>query len=316
MSVGRYPFGIGLSADERRLFVTHVGVFQYTHLGPASPTGDDTLDYPLCYPGAGYPDETRNDRVIAIKKVDPLNLPDNLRDPDGIRCGYVPNDRTYTVPGLGSPNAPQSSSVYVLDISNPRSPERRGVVKTGPLVGQREDGIDIYSGSHPNAVVAGPDAIYVANGNNDSISVLDPRTFEERGRIGLSLLGGQDRVLKGVQPVGLDVSPDGDFLYVAEAGVNAVGVIRLNGHHGHLVGHIPTGWWPSSVKVSADGALVVCRERPGPRRRPERRRRKQLAEVQRARHGQHHPGPVGKPSGRVHRSGVCQQRVRRRPARR
>ncbi len=96
----------------------------------------------------------------------------------------------------------------------------------------------------------------MANGNNDSISMLDPRSYEERGRIGLSLLHGQDRTLKGVQPVGLALSPDGEFLYVAEAGVNAVGVIRLNGMHGQLVGHIPTGWWPSSVQVSADGRTL------------------------------------------------------------
>ena len=63
-------------ADDRRLFVTHVGVFQYTHLRPATPTGDGNFDYPLCYPGAGYPDETRNDRVIEINKVDPRNLPE------------------------------------------------------------------------------------------------------------------------------------------------------------------------------------------------------------------------------------------------
>ena len=37
--VGRYPFGIALSPDDRTLFVTHVGVFQYTHLRPATPTG-------------------------------------------------------------------------------------------------------------------------------------------------------------------------------------------------------------------------------------------------------------------------------------
>src|SRR6185436_18569762 len=122
-----------------------------------------------------------------------------------------------------------------------------------PLVGDREDGVDVYSGSHPNSVVVGPRGVYVANGNNDSISVLDPRTFEERSRIPLSLLRGQDRTLRGVQPVGLAISPDGDFLYVAEAGVNAVGVIKLAGARGHLVGHIPTGWWPSSVRVSADG---------------------------------------------------------------
>src|SRR5262245_27048261 len=263
-TAGRYPFGITLSPDDRRLFVTHVGVFQYTHLRPANPTGDDNVDYPLCYPGAGYPDETRNDRVIEINKVDPRNLPNSLRDPDGIRCGYLPANRLYTVPGLGSPNAPQSSSVYVFDVRNPVNPERRDIVKTGPLVGERENGFDVYSGSHPNSVVVGPDAIYVANGNNDSVSVLDPRSYEERDRISLSLLRGQDRTLRGVQPVGLALSPDGDFLYVAEAGVNAVGVIRLNGRngHGHLIGHVPTGWWPSTVRVSADGkSLYVANAR-------------------------------------------------------
>src|SRR5262249_37629607 len=50
--------------------------------------------------------------------------------------------------------------------------------------------------------------------------------------------------------------------YVAEAGVNAIGVIRIKGKHGTLVGHIPAGWWPSSVKVSADGrSLYVANAR-------------------------------------------------------
>jgi len=262
VKTGRYPFGIGLSPGNQKLFVTHVGVFEYTHLRPASPAGNDNVDYPLCYPGAGYPDETENDRLIRIKKVDPRNLPDSLQDPDGIRCGYVPGDRLYTVPGLGNPNAPQSSSVYVLDLTDPRSPQTQDIVKTGPLVGEAENGVATYSGSHPNSVVASANAIYVANGNNDSISVLDAQTYTERGRIDLSLLNGQDRALKGVQPVGLALSPDEQFLYVAEAGVNAVGVIRLNGMRGTLLGHIPTGWWPSGVQISADGqSLYVSNAR-------------------------------------------------------
>jgi DNA-binding beta-propeller fold protein YncE len=260
-SVGRYPFGIALAADDRTLLVTHVGVFQYAHLRPASPVGNDEIDYPLCLPGAGYPDETRNDRVITIRKVDPRNLPDDLQDPDGIRCGYG-STRQYTVPGLGSPNAPESSSVYVFDVSNPQAPHRRDIVKTGPLVGESDEGIAAYSGSHPNAVVASSDAVYVANGNNDSISVLDRYSYEERGRIRLSLLHGQDRALKGVQPVALALSPDENTLYVAEAGINAIGVIRLEGKHGKVIGHIPTGWWPSSVRVSADGhTLYVANAR-------------------------------------------------------
>ena len=255
-AVGRYPFGIALSSDDRTLFVTHVGVFQYTHLRPSNPTGNDNIDYPLCYPGAGYPSETASDRQISITKVNPRNLPDTLRDPDGIRCGYVLNDQTYTVPGLGSPNAPESSSVYVLDVTQPQTPRRRSIVKTGPQVGEREQGIDVYSGSHPNAVIVGSNAFYVANGNNDSVSVLDPRSYREIHRIPLSPLGGPDRALRGTQPVGLALSPDNRYLYVAEAGVNAIGVIKLSGNDGKVVGHIPTGWWPSAVRVSADGSTL------------------------------------------------------------
>ena len=254
--VGRYPFGINLSEDEKSLYVTHVGVFQYTHLRPANPTGDDNLDYPLCYPGAGYPGETANDRTIAIKKVDARNLPDTLRDPAGIRCGYVPNDISYKVPGLGNPNVPESSSVYVLDVATPATPTVKNIVKTGPQVGEREDGIAAYSGSHPNSVAIGAEAIYVANGNNDSISVLRHGTRREIGRIQLSLLEGYDRKLKGLQPVALSLSPDNKFLYVAEAGINAVGVIKLDGKSGKVTGHIPTGWWPASIQVSADGRTL------------------------------------------------------------
>ena len=310
VKVGRYPFGIALSENGRRLLVTHVGVFEYTHLRPAAPTGDDNVDYPLCYPGAGYPDETRNDRTIEIKKVDPRNLPDSLRDPDGIRCGYVPDDRTYVVPGLGSPNAPESSSVYVLDVSNPQSPQTRQIVKTGLLVGQRANGGDVYAGSHPNAVIAGPDAIYVSNGNNDSISVLDPVTYAERGPIVLSLLDGQDRGLRGMQPVGLALSPDAQYLYVAEAGVNAIGVVRLNGRSGRVIGHIPTGWWPSSVQVSGDGRTLFVANASGRGVRAKSGRRERVAQVQHARHGQHHPGSDGARAGRLHRARLCEQRVR------
>src|SRR5262249_37413916 len=79
---------------------------------------------------------------------------------------------------------------------------------------------------------------------------------------GLSVLHGQDRSLKGVQPVSLALAPDGRRLYVAEAGINAIGVVRIDGREGHLVGHIPTGWWPSSVRVSADGrSLYVANAR-------------------------------------------------------
>jgi DNA-binding beta-propeller fold protein YncE len=261
--MGRYPFAIAASPDRGSLFVANVGIFQYRHLDPVNPTGDRNHDYPLGYPGTSYPDDMENDKTIQIKKVDPRNLPPTLQDPNGIRVGYIPRDTTYTIPGLGSPNVPESSSVYVMNISpGAPVPILRTVVKTGPLVGQVEDGISAYGGSHPNAVVAGPNAIYVSNGNNDTISILHPVTLQEIQVISLAVLDGFDAHIKGVQPVALALSPDGNRLYVAEAGINAVGVLRLTGKTAHVEGHIPVAWWPSAVQVSPDSnTLYVANAR-------------------------------------------------------
>lgn len=267
--VGRYPFGIALGADDRTLFVTNVGVFQYSHLRPPVPAGNNNVDYPLCIPGAGYPDETEDAKTIRIKKIDARTisgLPTTLRDPDGIRCGYIPADQSYTIPGLGSPNVPESSSVYVLDVAAPAAPRLTAVLRTGRAVGEDDDGIVAYAGSHPNAVALGGGRIYVSNGNNDTVSVLDLATRKPLDEVSLAVLSGSDRVLKGVEPVSLALAPDGRYLYVAEAGLNAVGVLSLP-QHGHgratVVGHIPVGWWPSQVKVSRDGRQLFVANAKG-----------------------------------------------------
>lgn len=264
IAAGRYPFDVSLSTDGRRLYVANVGTFQYRHLMPPNPTGNKDLDYPLCIPGAGYPDETVSDRTITISPVDPRHLPDALRDPAGIRCGYVKQTQDYTVPGLGSPNAPESNSVWTFDVTNPLAAVRTRVTKTGPSIAEKlsqslddddDDEERAYAGAHPNTVVASREYLYVANGNDDSISIVG-LSGEVVGKIKLSPLTGADARLKGVQPVALALSPDQQILYVAEAGLNAIGVVRLDGKSGRVLGHVPTGWWPASVAVSNDGRTL------------------------------------------------------------
>jgi DNA-binding beta-propeller fold protein YncE len=260
--VGRYPFDAVLSLDGKRLYVVNVGTFQFRHLAPPSPTGNPNSDFPLCFPGAGYPDETGSDRTIHIAPVDPRALPDSLRDPGGIRCGYVTAGRNFTVPGLGSPNAPESNSLWMFDVSNPLAASRIAVLKTGPRIAERvdevlmgdpdeDDGSGAYAGPHPNAIAVGPEAVYVTNGNDDSVAVLHAGESDV-DRIPLSPLKGPDRELRGVQPVALALSPDRKTLYVAEAGLNSVAVIR----GGRVLGHIPTGWWPAALAVSSDGKTL------------------------------------------------------------
>jgi len=258
VKVGRYPFGLALSSDNRTLYVTNVGVFQYSSLRPSDPVGTNNVDFPLCYPGAGYPDETASDRQITIHKVDPRNLPTALSFPDGIACGYIAQDQSFTVPGLGSPNAPEASSVYVFDASNPVEPSLVKVVKAGPRVGDVQEGVKTYGGSHPNAVAIGGSYVYVANGSDDTISVLNRKSSQEIRRISLSLFEGADHRIKGIQPVALALSPDQRTLYVAEAGINAIAVVDLSAEpeDAQVRGLIPTGWWPSSVSVGADGSTL------------------------------------------------------------
>jgi YVTN family beta-propeller protein len=252
-----------LSDDGKRLYVTNVGLFQYTSLRPSSPSGDNNVDFPLCYPGAGYPEETVNDRQITIHNVDSRNLPAALSFPDGIACGYIPVDQTFKVPGLGSPNAKESSSVYVFEVSDPSHLSLLSVVKTGPKVGEIEEGLKAYGGSHPNAVAIGNKYVYISNGDNDSISVLEKKTSKELARISLSVFEAADHHIKGIQPVGVRLSPDQSHLYVAEAGINAIAVVELTGATGHVQGLIPTGWWPSSISISPDGSTLYVSNASG-----------------------------------------------------
>jgi YVTN family beta-propeller protein len=264
--VGRYPFGISLAPDDRTLLVTNVGVFQYTHLRPSAPVGNNNVDYPLCIPGMGYPDEVKSPKTINIHKIDASTvsgLPTTFRAPDGIRCGYIPADVTYTIPAAGDPNAAESSSVFALDVSHPEAPVVTGVVRTGRAVGEHDEGgRDAYGASHPNAVAIGGGRVYVSNGTNDSVTILDQATRKKLGEISLSVLAGSDHVLRGVEPVSLALAPDNRTLYVAEAGLNAIAVVSLE-HKPGVAGMIPTGWWPSAVQVSRDGRTLFVTSAKG-----------------------------------------------------
>jgi hypothetical protein len=76
VKAGRYPFGIPFSPDNQRLYVPNVGTFQYSSLRPASPIGNNNVDFPLCCPGAGYPDESKSSsRTSSAAKKTPAPCP-------------------------------------------------------------------------------------------------------------------------------------------------------------------------------------------------------------------------------------------------
>ncbi len=229
--VGRYPFGIALSPDEKKVFVANVGMFQYSFI-KRSDSSKAKIE-PITYPAFGF---GTKEMINGIK-----------------------NDTIY-IPGLGDPNVPESFSVFSINVEDKAKPYVTAKIKTGTLVGAMIEDFPAVGGSSPNSVVATDDYVFVSNGNNDNISVISIKKDTVVETIKL-ILDQRLKHFRGVIPYGLALSPDGKRLYVAESGINAVGVISIPGFK--VLGHIPTGWFPSKLKVTPDGKKLVIANAKG-----------------------------------------------------
>ena len=122
----------------------------------------------------------------------------------------------------------------------------------------------IKVGGEPNRMILSADQLrlYVANGDLDEIEVIDTTKDNVASRISVARPGYK---YKGSSPNSLALGPGGKRLYVTLGGENAVAVIDVASRQ--LLGRIPTGWYPSSVSVSADGTrlfVVNMKSNAGP----------------------------------------------------
>ncbi len=229
--VGRYPFGICLSPGGEKAWVANVGMFEYGMIRESgSPeAGIKPIDYP----------------AFAFGSKEMI---------EGIE-----ND-TLVVPGLGDPNAIEAFSVFAIDLEHPEGPRVTAKIKTGHLVGAMVGDIPAVGGSSPNSIVATDQYVFVSNGNNDNVSVI---SIEEDTVVQNIYLKPDRRIrqFRGVIPFGLALSPDKQRLFVAESGINAIAVIDVP--RMEVLGHIPTGWFPSKVEVSPDGKNLIVANAKG-----------------------------------------------------
>ena len=229
--VGRYPFGITLSRDEKKVYVANVGMYEYKPFTFVDPSRKD--DATLPFPPFSY-------LSVASEK------------------GFS-ND-TILVPGLGNADVPESFSVFTVDVSDPANPYVKTRTKTGIPVGQPVDGIPAVGGSSPNSLVATDKYVFVTNATNDNISVISVEKDTVVATISLPV-DKRLNAFRGVIPFGLALSPDHKRLYMAESGINAVGVIDINTLK--LLGHIPVGWFPSKLQTTPDGKKLVVANAKG-----------------------------------------------------
>jgi YVTN family beta-propeller protein len=158
----------------------------------------------------------------------------------------VPNtDPANThIPGLRFPPVERAhedeegNSLAIFDVSTPTAMKLEGFVPTG---------------SSPSGVLAAGGRVYVTNAGDDSIAVVDPVGKKVANRIALSIPGLEE--LHGVIPLGMAYDAKSGWLLVAEAGINAVGVVDTRSMR--VLGHIPAAWYPTRVAINNGEVLVT-----------------------------------------------------------
>lgn len=221
--VGRMPFSLALSSDGRKAWVTNAGMFEYRLIPGADAANPRETGLP--FPAFGFPSM---EAISGVRRQ--------------TARGHV------NVPGLGDANAPESNAVAVVNLDDPLAPRLEAFVRTGLAFGERSLG-----GSSPSGVACGGGMVFVSNGHNDSITVLDAATNRIRAEIAIRIPGLEN--LRGVLPLGLAYHESSGWLLAAEAGINAVAVIDTRKME--VLGHVPAAWFPTRVVIHQDTVFVA-----------------------------------------------------------
>jgi YVTN family beta-propeller protein len=227
ISTGNYPFGLALSPDGAKLYVTNSGLFEYKTVPGAD--AKDPLGTGLHFPPFAYPSKAaREGALVEGRKI----------------------------PGLGDENSVSGSSLWTYDVRDREHPVVTAKLRLGTKITEVRG--ETVGGAAPTGVAAAAGAVYVSLAHDDVVARISPDGVRLLAQTELSPLSGarfedaQGRPLRGVMPSGIVVR-DGR-VYVAESGIDAVGV--LDAESMKMVAHIPVGWNPSAVDLSADGKTL------------------------------------------------------------
>ncbi|MBM3760767.1 MAG: hypothetical protein FJW36_11030 [Acidobacteria bacterium] len=110
----------------------------------------------------------------------------------------------------------------------------------------------IAVGANPNDMFLAKDGrLYVSCGNSNSVWVIDTAKMRAVHQINTAMY---PNALLGSTPNALIADRDEKMLFVANADNNTVAVVNIGeAEEYNVMGFIPTGWYPSSLELSADG---------------------------------------------------------------
>jgi YVTN family beta-propeller protein len=230
--VGYFPYTVAVNRDGDRIAVSNWGVTSYKFKHPT------------------YDSST----LTAIAST-PNNQPDGF---------YLPVTSTKG-------RNPHTSSISVLD-----APRGNGALLTNVNAvyeGHPLDKLYQVGDTHPSAMAlvhhGAHDTLYVTKANSDSLGMITITAGHavrlsdvDLSPLKITLHDGHK--IHGAYPNAIVASPDGKWLYVAEAGLNSVAVLSTRDWvHPRLVGRIPTDWYPTSLSLSGDGRFLYITNAKG-----------------------------------------------------
>src|SRR5216683_127611 len=203
--------------------------------------------------------------VVANYENDSISLVDivgrkvlaelDLRPGNGVPGGEYPEWVAVQGNSTAFVSSARDREIIAVDIST-----------NSPAIADR-----IHLKGQPTRIALNPrqTRLFVAESSSDSVAVINTKThqiIEEIGTTAPKSVFANNKGFKGSSPNSVAVSADGEFLYVSNGGANSVAVIHLahdgegaggpSGPGSELQGLIPTGWYPNSVSVSADGSIL------------------------------------------------------------
>jgi YVTN family beta-propeller protein len=99
--------------------------------------------------------------------------------------------------------------------------------------------------------------LFVAAANTNNVYAVGVSATNELRVIESINMAMTPRQPVGMTPSGLGLSPDGKRLYVACSDGNVAAVVDISTERSRVEGFIPTGWYPTAVRVLKQGMIVV-----------------------------------------------------------
>jgi DNA-binding beta-propeller fold protein YncE len=260
------PAGLAISRDGKRLWVANVlgQTVNQVDLEKEVAVGEVALSDSTFWVAPTEPDPMEDiDNDSVTKRARALLERLNEKAPFPYSC-VIDEARQQLYVSLWG-----QAAVQLIDTTQPTSPSRvaspspldekagesRPLPRQSPL--QHPAGARWPTQEHPNEMVLSPSGrrLFVANANRNSVSVIDTQNGSTQETLLAELESGS---LPGSTPSSLALSSDEKYLFVANANINAVAVFDVSvPGHSRSLGFIPTGWYPTSVRLTPDGRRLL-----------------------------------------------------------